>query len=133
MNFTLKRTDTGDILTLHPQFYWADEYDWTPLAQSEPVYTLTGAMDIQQGVKQAGRPITLKGDQALISRGDVMALQLWATVPELQLVLTHPKGQSYNVIFSRPFVSDITEIKAFRPIDTEESDKLQCTIHLLMI
>lgn len=62
-----------------------------------------------------------------------MALQLWATVPELQLVLTHPKGQSYNVIFSRPFVSDITEIKAFRPIDTEESDKLQCTIHLLTI
>lgn len=133
MNFTLKRTDTHENIILHEQFYWSDEYDWSNLAQSDPVYTLTGAMDIQQGIKQAGRPITLKGDKALISRADLEKLQIWADVPELQLALTHPKGKVYQVIFNRPFISEIAELKAYRPIDTESTDKMQCTIHLLEI
>lgn len=134
MHWTLKRSDNQETLQLHPQFAWADEYDWTPLAQSEPVYTLTGSMDIQQGTKKAGRPITLNGDNAYVTRATLEMLQTWATMPELELTLTHPKGQTYNVIFKRPAVSNIRVLGMdYMPADRGDDDKLHCNIGLLTI
>ncbi len=133
MNWILTRNDNNDSLNLHPQFVWADELDWTPLAQSEPVYTLTGAMDIQQGVKKAGRPITLNGDNTRTTRQDIERLQAWASIGELQLTMTHPRGERYLVIFNRPALSDIKAIKPYRPSDERGSDKYTLNIHLLTI
>lgn len=129
----LKRNDNQSTLKLHQQFYWSDEYDWTPLVQSNPVFLLSGAMDIQQGLKLAGRPITLKGDYAYITRGDVKLLQSWANVPELTLTLTHPNQQQYAVIFKRPFIDNIKAIKPVRPNDELDNDKMTANIHLICI
>lgn len=134
MYWTLKRNDTQEIIQLHQQFVWVDEFDWVALAQSEPVYTLTGAMDIQQGTKKAGRPISLNGDHAYVPRAVIAQLKDWAQAPELVMTLTHPKGQSFSVIFGRPAIDAIRVFgRAYMPIDTSDDDKFHCTIHLLTV
>lgn len=129
----LTRNDNKQTLQLHPQYAWADEYDWTPLAQSDPVYLLNGAMDIQQGEKKAGRPITLNGEKARIMRGDVKTLQTWASVPELTFTLTHPNGDEYQVIFKRPFISNLKEIKPYRPSDQSDKDTMTADIYFITV
>lgn len=133
MHWTLTRTDTQDTIKLHPQFVWTDEFDWQALAQSSPVYSLTGAMVIQQGTKKAGRSITLNGDDTRTTRADLAALQAWADVPELELTLTHPKGKTYQVIFARPNITDIKFIKQHKPEDDEDDDKCTLNLHFLTI
>lgn len=133
MHWTLTRTDTQDAIKLHPQFVWTDEFDWQALAQSSPVYSLTGAMVIQQGTKQAGRPIGLNGDDTRTTRADLATLQAWADVPELELTLTHPKGKTYKVIFARPAISNIKPIKQYRPSDGGDEDKYTLNLHFMTI
>ncbi|MDI4482809.1 hypothetical protein E6P74_05640 [Moraxella lacunata] len=126
-------TNQTDILALHAQFIWADEFDWQELAQSDPVYTLTGAVDIQQGTKKAGRPITLDGTHTRTTRAELAKLQAWADVPELTLTLTHPKGKKYQVIFGRPAISDIKFTKPHSPKDESDEDKCTLNLHFLTI
>lgn len=133
MNWILKRNDNNQMLQLHTQYWWHDEYDWTPLTQSDPVYLLNGSMDIQQGIKKAGRPITLNGDNAWIKRKDINLLQNWAGVPELILTLTHPKGQNFSVIFARPFISEIRHFVRYRPSDQSDDDNYQLNLHFITV
>ncbi len=128
----LKRNDNNAILELHEQFDWADEYDWTPLAQSDPVYTLSGSQIIQQSTKKAGRPITLDGTHTRTSRADIEKIQAWASVPKLKMTLTHPKGQEYQVIFARPFITDL-DGKKFKPADQRGNDKLKVNVCLITV
>lgn len=123
----------SDKLELHAQFVWADEFNWTALAQSDPVYTLTGAMIIQQGTKKAGRPISLNGDNTRTTRADLAKLQAWAEVPELKLTLRHPQGKAYQVIFARPAITDIKFIKQHKPKDDKDEDKCTFNLHFLTI
>jgi hypothetical protein len=89
-----------DTLTLPEDLIWIDEFDWTPIEQSQS-YSITGALIIETGTKQAGRQITLVGDtnSAMISRADLKILQskLTATSP---LVLTLNDTRTFNVIFN---------------------------------
>ncbi len=128
----LKRNDTNELLELHEQFDWADEYDWTSLAQSEPVYTLGGSQVIQQSTKKGGRPITLDGTHTRTSRDDIETIQAWASVPKLKMTLTHPKGQEYRVIFARPFITDLDGRK-FKPADQRGEDKLKVNVCLITV
>lgn len=130
---TWQLSTNTETLHLHPQFVWADEFDWTALAQSDPVYTLTGAMVIQQGTKKAGRPITLNGDNTRTTRADLAKLQTWAEVPELTLTLRHPQGNAYQVIFDRPAITDIKFIKQHKPKDDSDDDKCTLNLHFLTI
>lgn len=130
-HWALTRDDTKEVLTLDGQYYWRDEHDWTPLAQSEPVYTLTGAMDIQQGTKKAGRPITLQGENVRISRELLNQLRDWTSVPELSLVLTHPKGDKYPVMFASTAIVNIHSFKPISPIDQDDTDKFMADICFL--
>lgn len=59
---------TLGALQLPDGLFWSDEIGWSPIAESAGDYSLTGALLIQRSVKQAGRPITLRGAQA--SSGD---------------------------------------------------------------
>lgn len=126
-------TTNTDKIELHAQFVWADEFEWQALAQSDPVYTLTGAMDIQQGTKKEGRPITLNGDDTRTTRADLAKLQAWADVPELEMTLRHPRGKEYKVIFARPNISNINFIKQHRPADDSDDDKCTLNLHFLTI
>ena len=129
INWTLKRNDNGQTLNLHRQYMWADEYGWTPIAQSSPVIMLSGAVDIQQGTLLANHPITLDSTHVWIDRQTVQQLQTWAAVPELTFTLTHPDGRTFNVMFTRPFIDNISEVKPVRPEDELPTDKMKANIH----
>lgn len=133
MNWILTRQDNSQELKLHSQFDWVNEYDWTPLAQTDPVYTLTGAMDIQQGTKQAGRLITLNGDKAWTIRSNVKILQAWKEVPELEMTLQHPDGRTFKVIFSRHALDNIQAVKNYKPADQSDKDPFRLNLHFLTI
>ncbi|MDN5619091.1 MAG: hypothetical protein L0G63_01225 [Psychrobacter sp.] len=133
MTWTLSRKDTQSTLTLHAQYIWSDEYEWSPLKQSEPEYSLNGAMHVQQGTMLAGRPITLDCEYARITRSDVELLQAWSAVPELELTLTHPDGRAFDVIFATQALSDIVDIKNYKPSDKRPADPMTANIHLMTI
>lgn len=83
---------------------WEDEFSWSPL-QTDYQYTLTGALVIQQGTKQAGRPFTLKGDDSMnwISRASLDTLRGWAAMEGRQLLLQivgPDSTRSFNVMFN---------------------------------
>lgn len=100
MNLQLTRQDTGESIELPQDLRWIDEHDWNAVAQTAPQRTLSGSQIIQQGVKRAGRSITLSGDNVWISLGNVRKLRDWTDVPELKLRYTHYDGRMFNVIFS---------------------------------
>ena len=133
INWQLKRGDTSETLILHPQYIWADEYDWTPIAQSVPTYSLSGAMHIQQAIKKAGRSITLDGTHVWLTRATIKTLQQWASVPELTMTLSHPDGRELNVMFRRPFVDNVKPTKPIRPNDELASDWFKANIHLMTV
>ncbi|MFZ5466588.1 MAG: hypothetical protein ACOZAI_04935 [Pseudomonadota bacterium] len=98
MSITL--TDGTTTLTLPGDLDWTDEYEWTPVAQSAPRYSVDGRLFVIKGTKQAGRPITLQSgdDRAWISRADVDQLHAWASVAGQQLTLTL-RGVARTVMF----------------------------------
>nr|DAT42759.1 MAG TPA: hypothetical protein [Caudoviricetes sp.] len=97
--FTLTRNDNSASLALPQDMRWTDEFDWSTTAQTAPVYTLSGAVVIQQGQKQAGRPITLAGEWAWLDLGIIRTLRDWSDVPELVMTLTHYDGRRFNVMW----------------------------------
>lgn len=97
MGWQLKRNDNAAVMDLPDDLLWEDEFAWSQIAQSAPVYMLSGAIDIQQGIKLAGRPITLTGDWAWITRGELETLHGWSEVAELTMTLMHYDGRTFNV------------------------------------
>ncbi len=133
MSWQLKRNDNRASLSLHSQYWWSDEYGWSSLKQSEPVFTLSGAVDIQQGTMLAARPITLDSTHARLHRADVQLLQGWASVPEMTMTLTHPDGRTFNVMFAATALTDIVDIKGYRPADQSPDDPFTANINLQTI
>lgn len=88
-------------LALPEDLYWADELLWNPVVQSEST-SLTGALILQTGLRQGGRPITLEpplaGRSSWMPRADLEQLRAWAAVPELQLSL-QLRGVSRTVVW----------------------------------
>lgn len=87
-NNTLKRKDTNEVVELHVGLQWLDEFDWSDLAQAPPRRTRGGALAMQQSQKLSGRPVTLGGEHAMLTRGLFKKLQAWSAVPKLQMTLT---------------------------------------------
>ena len=89
-----------DTLTLPTDLIWIDEFDWTPVQQTQ-TYSITGALIIESGVKKAGREITLSGDNSsgLISRADLKILET-KLIKTGSLVLTLNDARTFNVIFN---------------------------------
>jgi hypothetical protein len=89
-----------DTLTLPTDLIWIDEFDWTPVQQTQ-TYSITGALIIERGIKQAGREITLAGDNSsgMISRADLKTLETKLTL-NTPLVLTLNDARTFNVIFN---------------------------------
>lgn len=93
-------SDGVDTIVLHKDLLWSDETNWNPVQQTA-TRTITGAMIVQTGTMQAGRPITLEAEDdrsAPHSRETVDALRNWAAVPGKEMVLTLG-GVEYDVIF----------------------------------
>lgn len=132
MPWTLTRKDNQAAIELPEDMRWLDEFDWQALAQTEPGYTLGGAVIIQQGTKLAGRPVTLGGEWIWLARADLLTLQTWADVPELEMTLAHPDGRSFNVCFARPALSSI-ELVHFLATEDATAQYEAPQIHLMTI
>jgi hypothetical protein len=78
----LKNLTDGVVLALPDDLLWTDEHAWSPVV-STISYLLTGALLVQSGTRQAGRPITLVGaaDMAWVTRAVVETLYGWAADP----------------------------------------------------
>lgn len=136
MHWILTKKDTKgqteSTLTLHPQFHWVDEFDWQAVVVSEPIYTITGAMIIETGVKAAGRPITLSGENAYITRADLKKLVAWASAPAV-FSLACPDGRRFDVMFAKKALSNVKAVQPYRLIDVSDDDVYHATISLITV
>ncbi len=125
---------TLDTVTLPSDLHWEDETDWTPVAQ-EVEYTLAGALAIETGVMQAGRPITLAGgdDRAWASRTTVLALMALAAAPGKTMTLTLNDARTFTVAFRHSDGSPI-EARPIVPYNTPaEGDWYALTLRLMEV
>lgn len=96
------------VINLPNDLLWVDEFRWSPVASTSS-YSLAGSLIIEQGVKLAGRPITLEppdNEMAWVSRSTHEALRAAAAIParRFKLVLEYP--------------TDLREfLVAFAPVD----------------
>lgn len=89
---------TLDAITLPSDLIWTDEFDWSPMQQSE-AYTLTGALVLETGLKLKGRPITLaSGETVWIDRQTLVALYAKLSSSAV-MVLTLNDARTFNVVF----------------------------------
>lgn len=98
MTITLKGNTT--TVTLNPDLFWSDEYNWHPVEQSVD-RSITGALIIQDAGMLSGRPITLEPEDdssAWMARSIVEQLRNWAAVPGLVMELTL-RGSTRDVVF----------------------------------
>ena len=81
---------------------WEDEFGWDKV-QRAASYSVTGALILDVGTKQAGRPITLTGqaDAGWVKRARLRALlQLAETEPAAVHELRLADGRRYTVTFA---------------------------------
>lgn len=99
MAITLRNAKTNEILELPSTLDWTDEFSYSPVQQSK-TWSVTGAMLVEESVKQAGRTITLAGaaDRTWCNRPLVQALQAWAALPNFVMQL-QIRGIFHTVIF----------------------------------
>ena len=99
MAITLRNVQTNEILELPSTLDWTDEFSYSPVQQTKN-WSVTGAMLVEESVKQAGRTITLAGaaDRTWCNRQLVQALQAWAALPNFVMQL-QIRGIFHTVIF----------------------------------
>lgn len=99
----LTRKSTGETIQLEDGFFWSDE-NWSEIEQ-DYVYTISGALSVQAGRKQAGRPITLQPSnktKGWIKLIDLNTFRLWQNLQEqFTLRFEWPHDQrEFNVIWN---------------------------------
>lgn len=99
MAITLRNVQTNEVLDLPTSLDWTDEFSYSPVQQTK-TWSVTGAMLVEESVKQAGRTITLSGaaDRTWCNRPLVQALQAWAALPNFVMQL-QIRGIFHTVIF----------------------------------
>lgn len=80
---------------------WIDEHDWVPVERSVE-YSVSGALLIDGGVRQAGRPITLEAvdDAGWISLLRLKALRTLASTLDTVHTLTLADSRTFSVQFA---------------------------------
>ena len=96
---TITLTKDGTALELPEDLIWSDELTWSPVAQATE-RSIWGTLIVDAMARDGGRPITLVGDgsSAWISRGDLLTLKAWASIPGQRFTLD-VLGQVFTVIF----------------------------------
>lgn len=86
----LTNNQSNVAIELPYDLYPIDDLNWSPIAATG-VYTLSGAYDVQQSTKLAGKPMTLKSDDGLglITRDTVNKLHAQASIPEATFKLEY--------------------------------------------
>ena len=130
-------SDGTTTLTLDPDLYWSDEFEWYEIEQAVE-RSLTGALIVDHGVRQDGRPITLDPPDdaaAWMPRATLAQLQAWETNPALTLTLSL-RGTPFTVVFRRhdgaPIEARPVEFVA-DPLPGEFGDWYLTTLRLMVI
>lgn len=126
-------TASGQTLELPADLAWVDEYAWSPVV-ADTGYTLTGALVVETATRQAGRPITLQGDdnRAWLTRAALAQLIEWRDTPGLILTLTL-RGTPRRVLFRHgdsPVIEADPVLFYGDPLDT---DPYRATLKLLEV
>lgn len=134
MSITL--SDGTDTVTLSPDVNWTDEFKWSPVKQTVTP-SLSGALILQTGTLQAGRPITLESsDDAAWMHRDTVAglLRNWSAVPGMSLVLTL-RGTTRNVAFRHQdgVAFEANALLLFSDSDVDDSDYYTYVLRLMEI
>lgn len=99
----LTRKNSSETIQLEDGFFWSDE-NWSAIQQNQE-YAINGALIIQEGRKQAGRPITLQPankTKGWIKLRDLNRLREWQNLQEqftLQFEWPHDQRR-LNVVFN---------------------------------
>lgn len=136
MAYTLTHPTAGPgstplALTLPSELVWIDEFAWQQVDQVTQ-YTTTGALIIESAAKQAGRPITLQGDQdrAWCLRGQLKTLRAWAALAGQHFTLVTFDGVSHQVVFDH--ARNAIEAEPLVPwADLIDSDPYKVTLKFL--
>lgn len=94
----------NEELLLPNDLWWSDEFEWSSVTAAHE-YALDGTLIVEQAVKQAGRPITLKqpdSTMAWISRSTLQKLKQWADIQDARFTLKFEYEQDkrvFTVIF----------------------------------
>lgn len=117
---SISLTYNGTTAQLGDRLLWPDEFGWSPVAQVAETST-AGALLVHQGVRVAGRPITLDGveSKAWITRALCATLQAWAALPGITLTLVL-RGVSHQVIFDHE-KTGFEAVPVWRIADGEET------------
>lgn len=103
-------------IQLPSDLLWLNEFSWSPLTKSVS-RSLSGAQLVQTAVKNQGRPITLSGSHAWITRANVLALKALAEAPNATYTLTLADTRVFSVMFEdNGFIAD-----AIYPIDLPDA------------
>lgn len=91
---------TGQSVSIPDGLIWTDEFEWSPVETNQS-YSLTGALIIEQGTKQTGRPISLSCDDDMnwASRSVVETLRSWSSTAGRRMTLDIG-GVSHPVMFA---------------------------------
>jgi len=89
-----------DTVELPDDLEWVDEFTWTPIAQNVE-YGATGALFIQESERQAGRTITLQGEEDMcwVTRETVLALRSLYVQADKEMTLTLEDERTFQVRF----------------------------------
>jgi len=123
---------TPQVLTLPSDLIWDNEFSWRQVEQTTE-YASTGALVIDQWVKQAGRPMVLKGDATYgwALRSLITTLNTWAGQTALQLTLLR-NGTAWTVIFDH--AGGAIEADPVVPYsDPEDGDSYTLTLRFLIL
>ncbi len=95
---------SGERINLNEHFVWEDEYQYSNLAQQQS-RLITGALLIENSIKQSGRPITLslkktpQGLEGGANREDVEELLKWSEKYFSESLLLSINNRLFEVVW----------------------------------
>ena len=112
---------------------WVDEFSWHPVEKSIE-YSLTGALLIDAGTRQAGRTITLQGDgdAGWIRRSVLLALRALAEDADASHTLELADGRTFTVQFA-PGDNPIEATPIARPELPADTHPYVATVRLIEV
>lgn len=130
MSITL--TYLATTLALPDDLRWTDEFTWSAVEQRQQ-YTVTGALIVEAGTKQAGRAITLAGgpDHGWITRATLETLREWAALPAQTLALD-VHGDARSVVFDQASGA-IDAQQVFEVSDPVDADPYEVTLKFIEV
>ena len=122
-----------DSIELDDQLEWTDEFDWDAVAQ-EQEHSITGALLVQEGLKQYGRPITLKANGGVWTPLSVVR-QLEALRDQRLKVMPMvlPDGREFSVIFNRADGPPLKATQVFRTVNPAPEEIYDIELRLITV